>query len=79
MLSKPKLEPEIASYPTDLEVIFSVLVANFTVSDRPSDNSWTAEILQKFVPPLSVSETLINKQLFVSYYKFADVQSSDHS
>ena len=41
--------------------------------------SWTAETLQNFVPPLSVSETPVNKQLFVSYYKFADVQTSDHS
>ena len=41
--------------------------------------SWTAETLQNFVPPLSVSETQVNKQLFVSYYKFADVQTSDHS
>jgi len=41
--------------------------------------SWTAETLQNFVPPLSVSETLVNKQPFVGYYKFADVQTSDHS
>ena len=40
--------------------------------------SWTAETLQNFVPPLSVSETQVNKRLLVSYYKFADVQTSDH-
>ena len=41
--------------------------------------SWTAETLQNFVPPLSVSETHVNKQLFPSYYKFADAQISYHS
>jgi len=29
--------------------------------------SWTAKTLQNFVPPLSVSETQVNKRLFVGY------------
>jgi len=41
--------------------------------------SWAAETLRNFVPPLSVSETQVNKRLLVSYYKLADVQTSDHS
>jgi len=41
--------------------------------------SWTTETVENFMPPPRASETYVTPATFVRYYKFASLQTSDHS